>query len=188
MKHRNTTIVTAAMLAGSVATARAERPPLDEVESAVRKLQGALIANGDDAKAPHPDVAAEILAAPFSYAGFEYSSIDRTAMKACKRRWGAAGKVTAAAVPAFIDCMAIALWAGALDGEADWSEAKPGQLPKQLKKYKSKLAKLAKDHAVVISHFKPAGPVEEWNIYAATKDATGIHLDTLIAVNVRDAE
>ena len=80
-------IATTLVLVAATTAAYADPPSLDEVRSAVRKLQDAVMAGGETVGAPDPTAAADLVVAPFTYGGFEYSSVDRHAMTACKRRW-----------------------------------------------------------------------------------------------------
>ena len=180
MKLTITMTFTMCMLATA---ARADKPSLDEVKQAANAFRESVADTADAEKAAKPAEALALTIDAFWYDGFDYYGSDQTA-KACKKKFGAKGKTTAENRGEFLDCAARGMWSAALDGDAEWKALDVKKLPAVFKKHKSKLAKLSKDHALVMSHFVPAGPAEHWNLYAATRAADGkVKLAALLTVN-----
>jgi len=124
------------------------------------------------------------LAAPFTYDGFKYIGSDPAAMKKCTKTYKATGTIKdAKKLAPFFDCMINANYLAGFESEADWAAADLAKLPAPFKKHKAKLTKLAKDHAIVISHYLEEGEglYDNWNLYAVKKDTDGkLMLDTLL--------
>lgn len=141
-----------------------------------------------DIDPPTPEQKASVvagLALPFWYDGLEYGSMDEAAAKRCKKTFKRAGTIKdAAKLPAFVDCLQVAMFSGALDGDAEWSAVDVKKLPRPFKKHRSKLTKLAKDHTLVISHFVPAGPAEYWDLWIMKHEPSGaLRLAGMLVVN-----
>lgn len=144
-----------------------------------------------DLDPPTPEEKASLvagLAIPFWYDGLEYGALDdaaEAAAKRCKKTFKRAGTIKdAAKLPAFVDCLQYARFSGALDGDAEWLSVDVKKLPRPLKKHKSKLTKLAKDHTLVISHFVPAGPAEYWDLWIMKHEPSGaLRLAGMLVVN-----
>lgn len=139
---------------------------------------------------PTPEQRTAVLAGlttPFWYDGLEYGTLDAAAAKRCKKTIKRAGTIKAAAkLPGLVDCLPIAMFSGALDGDADWTAVDVKKLPRVFKKHRSKLARLAKDPTLtlVISHFIPAGPAEYWDLWIIKQDAGGTQkLAGMLVVN-----
>ena len=166
---RNAVLALVALL---VTTSAATAEPLSP--DAVKQLVTTLTEPVRDTDPPPPAAKAAVvagLATPFWYDGLEYGALDEAAARRCKKAWKRAGTIKAAArVPAFVDCLQVALFSGSLDGDAEWHPVDVKKLPRVFKKHRKKLAKLAKDHTLVASHFIPAGPAEYWALWIVTPD------------------
>lgn len=116
-----------------------------------------------------------VLAGSFWYEGLAYeppftisTEPQATARlaRSCERKYGARGVVRRGRTR-FLACLAISSFESANgDNGFDWSEARLGKLPPPFRRYRAKLGKLAKDHWLVVSHFRDAGKrVDLWNLY-----------------------
>jgi hypothetical protein len=166
----------------------ARPPPVEDIKRVVHAIHDATsnVTPGD----PKLTAAAGLIGIPFVYDGLEYIGDGGGPDEACTKKWGASGTVKSPAdVPGFLSCLAKAIWAGALDGEASWATVDPAQLPPSVAKFKPQLTALAPDHALALSHFTPAGPADYWNVYAASRDKAGtVRLDALLVYNESSAE
>ncbi len=185
MNHAGAVIVALLMSVAASRTAAAQQLTVDEVKGFVLAVTEP-VRGMDPPSAEQRTAVVAQLATPFWYDGLRYAALDAAAMKACRRRFKAAGTVKPAArLPGFVDCLQIALFSGALDGDAEWTAVDVKQLPRPFKKHRTKLATLAKDHSLVISHFVPAGPAEHWDLWAVKRDAAGKpRLAALLVVNL----
>lgn len=86
--------------------------------------------------------------------------------RSCERKYGARGVVRRGRTR-FLACLAISSFESANgDNGFDWSEARLGKLPPPFRRFRAKLGKLAKDHWLVVSHFRdPENHVDLWNLY-----------------------
>jgi hypothetical protein len=184
--HRLTAALSLVVAVGFAAPALAKRmpvpatPSVDEVKAFVQPLTPLPT---DPVAAAAKDAAVAKLGAPFTYDGFTYIGVDAAANKKCKKTWSKAGTVKAPKLAAFFDCMINANYLAPMEGEADWAAADLAKLPAPFKKHKAKLAKLAADHTLVVSHFleEAEGKFDNWNLYAVRKDAEGaLKLDLLL--------
>ena len=166
--------VLALLLLGS--TAYAEKPTVKETEKAIRALRD--VTHEDTHKASDPKSPYTMVTAPFFYDGLEFYGDDEKAAKACKKKLGKTGTVKTVDA-AVLDCLKLSGWTAVIDADA-FTEVDLKKLPKAFKKHKSKLTALAKDHALVMSHWVPAGPEEHWGIFAVKKDGGAIKLSAML--------
>jgi hypothetical protein len=165
-------VVLAILISG---TAHADKPSLDETSAAIAKLQTALGNTFSDK--PHADdtkAAVALMRAPFKYE--IVFVLDKTA--ACAKKPAMKGTVAAADLERFADCYSSTDHSG-LTFE-HWDIAAPDKLPKSLARYKAPLAALAKDHLVVSASANAGNDGDLWTFVAATKDAGGVRIDTVI--------
>jgi hypothetical protein len=180
-------IVVVAVLLGAPGVAAAEPVSTEIVKQSVLMLTKSL----RDLDPPTAEEKAAIvagLAMPFWYDGMAYAAVDDAsdaAVKRCKKTFKRAGTVKdAAKLTAFVDCLPFAMFSGALDGDAEWIAVDVKKLPRPFKKHKAKLAKLARDHTLVISHFVPAGPAEYWDLWILKHEPSGaLRLAGMLVVN-----
>ena len=90
--------------------------------------------------------------------------------RSCKKKYGTRGVVRRGRTR-FLACLAISSFENANgDNGFDWSEARLGKLPPPFRGYRAKLGKLAKDHWLVVSHFRDAEKhVDLWNLYVVER-------------------
>jgi hypothetical protein len=123
---------------------------------------------------------AQAIAGSFWYEGLAYDPRyemaghpERTAKLArtCKASYGARGVIRRRDSQRFLACLAISSFEEANgDNGRDWSEAALGKLPPPLRRHRAKLAKLAKTHWLVVSHFHDAEKhLEYWNLYVVER-------------------
>lgn len=159
-------------------------PTLEEVKSTVLRLDGVIGWSASVNRTQDHAKAAEIVGTPFAYAGFAYDLKTPADAQVCVTRWGEAGIAKATDVAAFLDCVAIAGWGAALDGESDWARIDPAKIPDPIRHLTASIRELAQRHIIVMSHFRPAGPAEYWNVYAARyDDAHRVRIDALLVSN-----
>ena len=158
------------------ATAYADKPSVNETETVIRAL---LDAQRDDkhdptaAKSPYT-----MIVAPFFYDGLSYYGDDEKLVKACKKKFGKTG--TAKTVtPELLRCLDTSGWSEVIDADA-FTAVDLKKLAKPFRKHKAKLTALAKDHALVMSHWVPAGPEEHWGIFVVKKDGGTIKLSGML--------
>jgi hypothetical protein len=184
--HRLIAALSLVVAVGFAAPASAKKmmapttPSVDEVKAFVQPLTPVPT---EPVAAAAKDAAVAKLGAPFTYDGFTYIGTDAAANKKCKKTWAKAGTVKAAKLAAFFDCMINANYLAPMQAEADWAVADLAKLPAPFKKHKAKLAKLATDHTLVVSHFleEGEGTFDNWNLYAVRKEADGsLKLDVLL--------
>ena len=89
----------------------------------------------------------------------------------CKKKYGAHG-VVRRGMQGFLACLAISSYEHANgDNSREWSEAALGKLPPPFRSYRAKLARLAKDHWLVVSHFRDTEEHREvWNLYVVERN------------------
>lgn len=186
--HRELVAIGVVVLAAT--PAHADKPTVEEVQAAVLKFRKAVPFLENDP--PDVKAATAVLATPFWYDGIVYEFTlgrGKELKKRCSK--SKAGTIkTADALARFVDCAQNAEWAHSIDGpDGEFHAVDPKKIPRVFRKHKSHLQALAKDHALVYSHFCPAAPGDFWTLYAATKDSTGaVHIDTLLVFNEEGAE
>jgi hypothetical protein len=184
------TAAIALALAATATLAHAEPVSTEIVKQSVTALTEPI----RDIDPPTPEERASVvagLATPFHYDGLTYGTLDPAAAKRCKKTFKRSGTITSPAkLPAFVDCLQIAMFSGALDPDADWTPVDLAKLPRVYKKHRSKLTKLAKSdaHTLVMSHFIPAGPAEHYDLWIVKHEPSGaLKLAGLLVVNLQDA-
>jgi hypothetical protein len=183
-------LATAAAVAATATLAHAEPISTEIVKQSVTALTEPI----RDIDPPTPEERASVvagLATPFHYDGLTYGTLDPKAAKRCKKTFKRSGTITSPAkLPAFVDCLQIAMFSGALDTDADWSPVDLARLPRVYKKHRSKLTRLARNdaHTLVISHFIPAGPAEYYDLWIVKHEPSGaLKLAGLLVVTLDDA-
>ncbi|MFN0247509.1 MAG: hypothetical protein ACKV2T_11535 [Kofleriaceae bacterium] len=162
--------------------AAADAPSIDAVKAAATDFYSKVF---DADGKPLDKAQLAKFGAPFWYDGNAYFDTNESAAKACKKSFGAKGTVKdAAKIEAYVNCFRFAMFGGALDGDAEWSEANLKKLPKVFKKHAAKLKKVAKDRRIAISHFMPAGPAEYWALYVAHDEGGKVVFDAWLLVNL----
>lgn len=167
------TLVSTAMMM-SAASAAAAATPFDDV---LTDLGDWVMVMSEHAGGPadsFEDIEPD-LARSFWYEGLAYEPpftistepepTERLA-RSCRKKYGARGVVRRGRMR-FLACLAISSFENAVgDDPREWSEARLGKLPPPFRSYRAKLAKLAKDHWLVVSHFRDAEKhVDLWNLY-----------------------
>lgn len=134
-----------------------------------------------DAEPPDLNAGQALLATPLWFDGFQYWSLDVREAKTCKRRWKTSGKIsTAKDLASFMRCAANASWRDSIDGPGEFHPV-ARKVPSVFRKHRTRLAKLAKDHVLMFSHFCPAAPGDFWTLYAVTKSQDGdVRIDALL--------
>jgi hypothetical protein len=165
-------VIAVALLAA--APAHADKPTVKEVQAAVLKFRDAVPFLED--AVPDVKAATTVLAVPFWFDGIVYEfdvGRGKTLKKRCNTK--KTGTLTTAdALASFAECAQNAEWAYSIDGpDGEFYGVDPKALPSVFRKHKSHLQLLAKDHALVFSHFCPSAPGDYWTLYAATKDTVG---------------
>ena len=136
----------------------------------------------------------DMLAMPFWYAGYKYIDGYPEADASCRRTWGAEGTAKDAAKTADLaSCIARGAYdhigpAQSVHGQPgakiDWVVADLDKLPGPFRRHRTRLAALAKDHRIVISHYgTEAG--ESWDLYVAHRGDSGILLDAWLVGSSR---
>jgi hypothetical protein len=187
------TLAALAALAATAPPARAEPISTEIVKQFVTTATEPV----RDVSPPTPEQRASLvasLATPFWYDGLEYAALDdsaRRAAKRCKKTFKRSGTITnPAKLPAFVDCLQLAMFSGALDGDATWTAVDLAKLPRVFKKHRAKLTKLRKNdaHTLVISHFIPAGPAEYYDLWIVKHEPSGaLQLSGMLVVNLEEA-
>jgi hypothetical protein len=163
-----------------VGTAAADKPTVKEAEDFVRDhLMAAQ--RDDDHKPSDPKSPYRIVTAPFLHNSFSRDTPSKTG-KSCGAEFGESG-IVKKITPRYLDCLNTPGWSAAIDAEA-FTELDLAKLPAGFTKHKARLAALAKDHRLVMSHFLPAGPAEYWTIYAFKKAGDKLALSALLTYGV----
>src|SRR5690348_2579603 len=123
-------VLAISLLAATAATAHAQSADID----AAKRFVLTLTEPARDVDAPSPTEKSDILAGlatPFWYDGFSFASVDdEAAAKRCKKTFKRTGTLKdAAKLTAFVDCLTYAMFAGALDGDAEWAAVDLKKLP-----------------------------------------------------------
>lgn len=161
-----------AAMAAMAAGAAAEPPTAAEVQTTISRLRAASERDGRD-----PAVFRAGLGAPL---WLDRLTFDEP--RQCRRRSGTLA--TPAAVDAYVDCLIASDWSYSIDGDGDFVPVDPARPPRVFRKHKRKLRALAKDHALFMTHFCPAGPGDFWTLYVASRGADGaVHVDGLAVHN-----
>jgi hypothetical protein len=164
--------------------AHADVPTIDEVAARVRALRTAVENPDSEPEPPDAKATLDLLALPLWFDGLGYADNDTKTLQACRKAWGAKGTVQETErLTQFINCAAIATWTESIDGDGEFKPINLARLPSVFKKHKTKLAKLAKDHALLFTHFCPAAPGDFWTLYGATKRDGQVRIDTLLVAN-----
>ncbi len=142
------------------------------------------VGTAESAGASDRAAALELTTPTFWYDGFAFMDMaGDSSGTACQKSWGNAGVVEGDKRAAFLDCAAIGSWTQALDGSTRWRAVTPKKLPSVFKSHSKELAKLARDHTLVLAHFVPAGPAESWNLYAVKKQGGKVIVAAALTVN-----
>jgi hypothetical protein len=175
--------VVAAGLLLAAREAAAGKPSVAEIEKRVKELPN------------NWATATSLVAAPFVHGQLTFSSdfneIEKPKAEQCQKVYGPSGTVTSADLSGFIECMRMinnldVYTTTAPDTKPDWHTVNAAKLPTYMQKYKVQIGELAKTHTVVIAHLNDIGLYEVWNVWAASKDASGaIHLDAVFTAWVR---
>ena len=174
----------------AAAPARADKPTVEEVQAAVLTFRKAVPFLENDP--PDVKAATAVLATPFWFDGFAYDFTlgrGKELKKHCSKAKTGTLK-TAGALARFADCAQNAQWSYSIDGpDGEFHAVDPKKIPRVFRKHKTHLQTLAKDHALVYSHFCPAAPGDFWTLYAATKDSSGVvRIDTMLVYNEEGGE
>lgn len=175
---RPSLVISLTALALASATAWADKPTVEEAKAAVIELRNTL----RDADPPDLEAGLALLVPPLWFDGFRYWSVDKRAAHACERRFTTSGRIsTAKGLVSFVRCAAMASWKDSIDGPGEFHLVE-GKIPSVFRKYRTRLAQLAKDHVLVFSHFCPAAPGDYWTLYAVTRSPDGhARIDALLA-------